>query len=85
MISSVERLTEAIAENQYTELIEYIKDLHRPLEYFIEEAMNSGPGVRKELYSRYRRTKMILEELMMLPDKRIIRVRKPKNDIDDIK
>lgn len=85
MISSVERLTEAIAENQYTELIEYIKDLHRPLEHFIEEAMNSGPGVRKELYSRYRRTKMILEELMMLPDKRIIRVRKPKNDIDDIK
>lgn len=85
MISSVERLTEAIVENQYTELIEYIKDLHRPLEYFIEEAMNNGPGVRKELYSRYRRTKMILEELMMMPDKRIIRARKPKLDIDDIK
>jgi hypothetical protein len=85
MISSVERLTEAIVENQYTELIEYIKDLHRPLEYFIEEAMNSGPGVRKDLYSRYRRTKMILEELMMLPDKRIVRVRKPKIDNDDIK
>jgi len=85
MISSVERLTEAIVENQYIELIEYIKDLHGPLEYFIEEAMNSGPGVRKDLYLRYRRTKMILEELMMIPEKRIIRVRKSKTDNDDIK
>lgn len=85
MVSSVERLTEAIAENQYTNLIEYVKDLHRPLEYFIEEAMNSGPGVRKELYSRYKRTKMILEELMMINEKRIVGIRKDKINIDSVK
>jgi hypothetical protein len=69
MIGSVERLTEAVYENGNFELIEYIRDLHRPLEYFVEEAMNSSPGVRKELYSRYRRSKMLVEELISLPEK----------------
>jgi hypothetical protein len=69
MIGSVERLTEAVYDNGNFELIEYIRDLHIPLEYFVEEAMNSSPGVRKELYSRYRRSKMLVEELISLPEK----------------
>ncbi|MBQ0907932.1 toll/interleukin-1 receptor domain-containing protein [Flavobacterium sp. F-328] len=86
MISSVERLTEAVYENGNFELIEYIRDLHRPLEYFVEEAMNSSPGVRKELYSRYRRSKMLMEELISIPEKRVAsRVRKTKPDSDEIK
>lgn len=86
MISSVERLTEAVYENGNFELIEYIRDLHRPLEYFIEEAMHSSPGVRKELYSRYRRTKMMLDEFMSIPEKRMpTRVRKVKPDNEEIK
>lgn len=85
IISSVERLTEAVFENGTFELVEYIKDLHRPLEYFIEEAMNNGPGFRKELYSRYRRSKMMLDEIMMFPDKKIGRIRKPKVEGDEIK
>jgi hypothetical protein len=86
MIGSVERLTEAVYENGNFELIEYIRDLHRPLEYFVEEAMNSSSGVRKELYSRYRRSKMLVEELISLPEKRVAsRVRKTKHDSDEMK
>ena len=85
MIGSVERLIETVCENGNFELIEYIRDLHRTLKYFVEEAMNSSPGVRKELYSRYRRSKMLVEELIILPEKRVAsRVRKTKHDSDEI-
>lgn len=85
MISSVERLTEAVYENGNFELIEYIRDLHRPLEYFVEEAMNNS-SVRKEVYSRYRRSKILLEELISLPEKRVVsRLRKTKPESDELK
>ena len=86
MISSVERLTEAVYENGNFELAELIRDLHRPLEYFVEEAMNGSSVIRKELYSRYRRSKMMLDELTSLSEQRIpARVRKVKADIDENK
>lgn len=70
LISTVERLTEAIYSGGNLELLEYLKDLHRPLEYLIEETMNTNPGMRKDIYSRYRRAKMLLDEILILPDMR---------------
>lgn len=89
LVNSVERLTEAAYGNGYFELVEYLRDLHRPLEYIIEEAMNTSPGVRKDLYSRYRRARMLLDEFIEMPEKRVVTrgTRKPKTgtDGDDVK
>lgn len=85
LVSTVERLTEVVLENGYINLAEYLKDLHRPLEYFIEEQMNIGPGMRKELYSRYRRTRMLLEELLLMPEKRSEKARSAVKDNNEIK
>lgn len=85
LISTVERLTEAVLENGYSDLVEYLKDLYRPLEYFIEEQMNIGPGMRKELYSKYRRTRMLLEETLVFPEKRFLKPRIIRKENDEIK
>jgi len=75
LIGNVEKLTEAVLENGYTNLIENIRGLHKPLEYLIEEQMHAGPGMRKDLYSRYRRARMLLEEMMLIPEDKIIKTR----------
>lgn len=68
LISSVERLTEVVYSNGNIELLDYIRDLQRPLEYLLEESINSHPSIRKELFSRYQRSKMLLDQLMILPE-----------------
>ncbi|CEN38040.1 toll/interleukin-1 receptor domain-containing protein [Capnocytophaga cynodegmi] len=70
MINSVERLTQVAYETRNFELIECIKDLHKPLEYFIEEGMSSLPNFRKDLYSRYRRTRMMLDDFISLSEEK---------------
>lgn len=85
IVSSVERITETIMENGYYDLIEYVRDLHRPLEYFIEEAMSGGQGLRKELYMRYRKSRMILEDGIPRIEPKIVARRRPKTDTDEIK
>jgi hypothetical protein len=83
LVTAVERITETAFENGYSDLVEKIRDLQRPLEYFIEETLNGGPGMRKDLYSRYRRTRMLLDEMTVIPEKPIIRIRKAKNPEED--
>lgn len=85
LISTTERLTEAIIESGNLEIIDYLKELQRPIEYLIEEQMNIGPAMRKELYMRYRRTRMILEDALSLPDKKMVRTKFERKDIDKIK
>lgn len=80
LISVIERLTEAVVEEGYLELVEHLRELHRPLEYLIEEQMNIGPSMRKELYLRYRRTKILLEEMLIMPENRITRSRSIRQD-----
>lgn len=70
MINSVERLTQVAYETRNFELIECIKDLHKPLEYFIGEGMSSSPNFRKDLYSRYRRTRMMLDDFISLSEEK---------------
>jgi len=84
LVTNVERLTEAIFENGYIELAEYIRELHRPIEYFIEESMRDD-GMQKELYLRYRRTRMMLDDFIVTPEKVVSRVRRVKNDKDETK
>jgi hypothetical protein len=84
LITNIERLVEGIFENGYFELAENIGDLHRPIEYLIEESMKNG-GIRKELYSRYRRTRMMLDDFTIPSEKFVTRVRRDKNDIDLLK
>ncbi len=70
MINSVERLIQVAYETRNFELIECIKDLHKPLEYFIGEGMSSSPNFRKDLYSRYRRTRMMLDDFISLSEEK---------------
>ena len=85
IITSVEELTQVIMLNGYYELMAFVKDLYKPLEYLIEESMNSG-SARKELYSRYRRSRIMLDEaLLKSPLKDIIVRKNYKADGEEIK
>ncbi|MBA3828993.1 MAG: toll/interleukin-1 receptor domain-containing protein [Taibaiella sp.] len=81
MINSIERLLEEILRNNYTDLLDYLKDLYRPLEYLIEESMVIEPGFRKELYSRFRRARMQMDEVSF-PENRIGKTRRSKLEED---
>lgn len=84
LVASIERLTDGIFENGYFELAEFVRELHKPLDYLIEESMRDG-GVRKELYSRYRRTRMMLDDFPIPSEKVVSRIHRAKNDKDEIK
>lgn len=83
LISSIERIFTAIYENQYFEIIEYAKDLQKPIDYLVDEMMNSST-MRKEFYLKYRRSKMLLEELENISNQpKLIRTRILKKEEDE--
>ncbi len=81
IVNSIEKLIDAVFENGYYNLVEYIKDLHKPVDYPLEESIMRDGGLRKDIYSRYRRARMILEDFPFTTEKP--RLRKSKSDAGD--
>lgn len=83
IVNSVVRITETIMNNSYYDLIEYVRDLHRPLEYLIEDTMSSEHGLRKDFYMRYRNSRIILENSISKIEPKIVVRREPKSDTEE--
>jgi|GEM_PF-953801 len=81
-----EKISESILSNNYTKLFDPLKELYRPIGYFADEAAHLSPNMRKDLYSRFRRNKMYLDDIIEKRDSiDLTSKRKVKLDVNVIK